>query len=90
MLIFRNKIKHLELYLYKEKKNYADSFKNDIIIYFDENFSTSNKCLNFLKYIKNEKDIENWVDNLLSRFVMKFDGEFEQETDFIFDYLTNG
>lgn len=90
MLRFINKIKHLERYLNKKKNNFADSFKDDIIIYFDDDFSKNNECLNFLNDINNKEAIERWVDILLSRFVMNFDAEFEQESDFIFDYLTSG
>jgi hypothetical protein len=86
----KDKIIILKNYLLKEKENYADSFKEDIIIFFDEDFSTNNLNLKFLHKYNTEEEIEKWVDKLLSRFVLKFDDENEQENDFIYDYLENG
>jgi len=83
------KIHFLKIILEKEKENYADSFKTDIIIYFDDDFTESNRSLSFLNKLSSFAEIQNWVDNLTSKFVMKFDAEHEQENDFI-EYYING
>ncbi|MFE3847182.1 hypothetical protein ACFX5D_04265 [Flavobacterium sp. LB3P45] len=84
------KIKYLEQFLNQPEENYADSFKADIIMFFDDDFSKENSQLLFLGYLNSKRDIENWIDKLTSRFVMKFNSEFETENDFIYDYLENG
>jgi hypothetical protein len=84
------KIDYLEKLLNQEEQNYADSFKSDIIIFFEDDFSQENSELLFLENLNAKRDIENWIDNLTSRFLMKFDSEFETENDFIYDYLENG
>lgn len=89
MLDFITKLKILESYLTKPHENYADKFKDDIIMFFDEDFTINNQQLDFLNDIGDESAIVHWVDKLLSRFIMKFDGEFESESDFIYDYLRN-
>ncbi|HRI35392.1 MAG TPA: hypothetical protein PLD02_16705 [Saprospiraceae bacterium] len=90
MLSKEEKIDYLRDYLSKDKENYSDTFKDDILIFFDEDFSVHNLHLNFLDKYNSKEEIEKWVDRLLSRFVLKFDDEFEQENDFIHDYLVNG
>lgn len=89
-MTFFEKIKYLETYLYLSEDNYADSFKQDIIIYFEDDFIEENKSLGFLKNLKTKKEIINFVNKLTSRFVMKFDSDFETENDFIYDYIING
>jgi hypothetical protein len=84
------KIDYLEQLLNQEEQNYADSFKSDIIIFFEDDFSQENSELLFLENLNAKRDIENWIDKLTSRFVMKFDSEYETENDFIYDYLENG
>jgi hypothetical protein len=89
-MTFVQKIKTLDSYLNLPEQSYADSFKQDIIIYFEEDFSEENQELNFLNNLNTKEEIVNFVDRLTSRFVMKFDSEFETENDFIHDYLVNG
>ena len=84
------KIECLEQFLNQPEENYADSFKADIIMFFDDDFSKENSQLLFLGNLNSKRDIKNWIDKLTSRFVMKFDSEFETENDFIYDYLENG
>jgi hypothetical protein len=84
------KIECLEQFLNQSEENYADSFKADIIMFFDDDFSKENSQLLFLGNLISKRDIKNWIDKLTSRFVMKFDSEFETENDFIYDYLENG
>ncbi|MCH8568738.1 MAG: hypothetical protein LAT67_10760 [Balneolales bacterium] len=95
MLSFKEKIILLENYLEIDKGSYADSFKDDIHIYFDsfENMDKNDPKLQFLKKLNSKKEIENWVDKLTSRIVMKFDEEEMSLFDFIYyeiniQYLT--
>lgn len=72
------------------EENYADSFKTDISFFFSDYFSDENQELYFLSNLHTKQEIENWIEKLISRFVMKFDSEGETEQDFIYDYLQNG
>lgn len=85
---WKEKIKILEEYL-GEVETYADSFKYDIMIWLGD-LTSENPNLNFLKTLRNEDEIKNWVDKLTSRIVMKYDGEFDQLSDFISDYVEWG
>jgi hypothetical protein len=89
MLTFEEKIIYLENSLNKTEGNYYDNFKEDIIIYFDE-FNTKNERLNFLNIFVSFTEIDNWVEKISSRFVLKFDEESEQINDFIYDFIENG
>lgn len=83
------KIMILEEYLNKPIENHADSFRTDILFFIDE-FNISNSALNFLNKLETKKEIENWVDKLTSRIVLKFEKENEQIGDYIFDYMELG
>ncbi len=83
------KIIELEKILLQPKENYADSFKEDIYIYFDDCFSIENKELSFLNMLYTKEEIENLMNRLTSRFVMKFDVESESEKDFINEFFIN-
>jgi len=89
MLTLNEKIQHLENYLSQPNKNYADSFKEDIVMFIDD-FTGQNKILSFLNNIHSLEEIEIWVDNLCSRIVLKFDSEGEEINDFIYDYIQFG
>lgn len=89
MLNLTEKISYLESYLSKPNENYADSFKEDIIMFID-NFNEENKHLLFLNAMNSLEKIEKWVDNLCSRIVLKFDLEQEEINDFIYDYIQRG
>lgn len=89
MLTLNEKIQHLENYLSQPNENYADSFKEDINMFIDD-FSDQNELLTFLNNIHSLEEIENWVDNLCSRIILKFDSEGEEINDFIYDYLQFG
>uniref|UniRef100_UPI001ED97D20 hypothetical protein n=1 Tax=Flavobacterium sp. UGB4466 TaxID=2730889 RepID=UPI001ED97D20 len=84
MLSFNKKVRHLESYLLQAHENYADSFKEDIVMFIDD-FSDQNELLSFLNNIDSFEEIENWVDKLCSRIVLKFDSEGEEINDFIYD-----
>ena len=83
------KIAHLEKILNQPEENYADSFKADIIKYFDS-FEIENKDLSFLSSINTFEEIENWITKLTSRIVLKFDEKSESINDFIADYIRLG
>lgn len=83
MLSLVDKITILENFLSQNDDNYADSFKTDISIILGE-FETQNSNLNFLKNLSSKEEIENWVNKLTSRIVLKFNEDEEQLSDFIF------
>lgn len=89
MLSLDNKIHYLESYLTQPNKNYADSFKEDIVMFMDD-FIEENQLLFFLNKLNSLEEIENWVDKLCSRIVLKFDSEGEDINDFIYDYIQFG
>ena len=84
------KIIYFEDILSQPNENYADTFKAGILLFFDNDFSIENEQLLFLNNLKTKEEIQNWIDKITSRFIMKFDPEFENENDFIYDYLENG
>jgi hypothetical protein len=89
MLSLNEKIQHLESYLTQPIENYADSFKEDIVMFIDE-FTDQNEFLLFLNKLNSTAEIENWVDNLCSRIILKFDSEGEEINDLIYDYIQLG
>jgi hypothetical protein len=89
MLTFEEKIIYLENSLNKTEGNHYDNFKEDIVVYFDE-FNTKNERLNFLNNFISFTEIDNWVEKISSRIVLKFDEESEQINDFIYDFIENG
>lgn len=82
MLTFTDKISILENYLLQINDNYADSFKTDIALFLGK-FETQNSNLNFLNTLSSNVEIENWVNKLTSKIVLKFNEEEEQLSDFI-------
>lgn len=86
MLNHEDKIEVLKAYLSDIEDNYADSFKTDIWLYFDafENVEEGTIKFNFLKSLKSKRDIQNWIDKLTSKIVMKYNEEEEQLSDFIY------
>lgn len=87
-MTFFEKIQYLETFLNLPEQNYADSFKQDILIYFNEDFSEENQQLIFLNNFNTTEEIETFVDNLTSQFILKFDENQESENDFIHEYLS--
>lgn len=83
MLSFLDKTTILDNYLSQNDDNYADSFKTDISIFLGE-FEIQNSNLNFLKNLSSKEEIENWVNKLTSKIVLKFNENEEQLSDFIF------
>lgn len=84
MLSYEDKIEILKKYLLDIKDNYSDSFKTDILFYFNEFENIQTIDFKFLNKLKSEEDIHTWVDNLTSKIVMKFNEDEEQLSDFIF------
>ncbi|MFN4075717.1 MAG: hypothetical protein ACK4HC_07435 [Cloacibacterium sp.] len=84
MLNFEEKIEILKEYLSEIKDNYADSFKTDIFLYFNEFEDIKTTDFKFLEELKSTEDIQTFVDNLTSKIVMKFNEDEEQLSDFIF------
>ncbi|MFN5416620.1 MAG: hypothetical protein ACK5B9_06145 [Flavobacteriia bacterium] len=89
MLTFQEKISYLENRLHLPDGNYYDNFKDDLLIFF-EDFNINNKRLNFLHHYDSISEIDNWIEKLSSRLVLKFDEEQEQLTDFIQDFIELG
>lgn len=89
MLTFEEKIIYLENSLNKTEGNYYDNFKEDIVVFFYE-FNIKNERLNFLKNFVSFSEIDNWIEKLSSRIVLKFDEESEKINDFIYDFIENG
>lgn len=86
MLNFNNKIDILKTLLFDVKDNYADSFKTDIIFYFDqfENIQENDIKFNFLNNLNSKEEILNWLNNLTSNIVLKYNESEMQLSDFIF------
>lgn len=89
MLSLNEKIQYLENHLTQPIENYANSFKEDIVMFIDD-FTDQNEFLFFLNNLNSLEEIENWVDNLCSRIILKFDSEGEEINDFIYDYIQFG
>lgn len=89
MLSLEDKIKVLKAYLSDIKDNYADSFKTDISFYFNEFEDVQKIDFKFLDELNSQEDIHQWVDNLTSKIVMKFDENEEQLSEFIFYTLNS-
>lgn len=89
MLTFEEKISYLEYCLNKTEENYADSFKKDIVIFIDE-FDIQNVQLQFLNDLISFEEIDNWIEKLTARIILKFDSDNEQINDFIYDYIELG
>ena len=87
MLTLKEKISFLEKTLLDIKDNYAESFKNDIYIFFDT-FDTENPLFHFLDIMKTKEDIVQWVQVLTSKIVIKYAPESETLSDFINEYIT--
>ena len=77
----------MENYLIRTPENYRDSFKTDIYLFFNEDFTKENPLFGFLDSLNEKSDIESWVDLVTSQIVLKFDEEVETIGDFIGEYL---
>lgn len=87
MMHLETKMAYLEECLDDISSTYADSSKTDIAIFLGE-FNRENARLYFLHKLTTEAEIAQWVSNLTSSIVLKFDEESEQLGDFIHEYIT--
>lgn len=87
MLSFNDKITYFENCLNKPEANYADSFKTEIIFFFNE-LNDKNPILNFLNDCNSFSEIEEWINKLTSRIVMR--EEDLEVNEIINDYLELG
>lgn len=85
MLNKTEKIQKLKDYLCSESGSYADTFRSDILDFLS-NYDDNEAVYDFLQELKNESDIKFWVDNVLSHIVLKFDEQFEDISDFIYQF----
>ncbi|MAO63444.1 MAG: hypothetical protein CL666_00435 [Balneola sp.] len=83
----REKIQTLASCLNGEPQNYRDSFKPDLCLFFNDDFSLENPCMDFLHPFETTSDIEEWVALVTSHIVLKFDEEVESLGDFVGEYL---
>lgn len=89
MLSLNNKINILKKYLYNFGDSYFDSWKTDIIFFFNNFNNYEDSKFHFLKKYNSEKEIIKGVENLISKIILKFDENEEQLSDFIFYQLNN-
>jgi hypothetical protein len=61
-----------------------------ILLFFFDEFNVKSERLNFLNNFVSFTEIDNWVEKISSRIVLKFDEESEQINDFIYDFIENG
>lgn len=81
------KIKYLNTVLETDHGSYADSFKSDISLFFDQ-FALSNPLFNFLDNLNTPQKITEWVNKLTSRIVMHEEEDLINEI--IWDYWLLG
>ena len=81
------KVKILENYLTRKPENYRDSYKTDIYLFFNEDFTDENTLFGFLDSFSDQSEIEQWVDFVTSQIVLKFDEEVETIGDFIGEFI---
>ena len=88
-LKLNEKIVFLEEILSVLSDNYADSFNTEIGYYFNdfENIEENKKLFLFLDKFETKEEIENWLDGLKSKIIMKFNEDEESLSDFIHYYI---
>jgi hypothetical protein len=84
MLTFDQKIQTLKNYLEDVGPSYSDSFKTDILFYFD-GFNPADPKLAFLHDLDFEEEIVGWVNRITSLIVMKYEEEEEGFGEFIWE-----
>lgn len=87
MLSLKEKISYLEHSLNKTEENYADSFRTDILFFFDD-FNAKNTKFQFLNNLHSFNEIESWITKLTSRIVIKEDDL--EVNEIIYDYYELG
>lgn len=86
-MTFVEKIVELENYLALPSQNYRDSFKTDIYLFFNEDFTANNSLLYFLNDLSTRTEIKNWVDLVTSQIVLKFDEDDQDMGNFIGEFI---
>jgi hypothetical protein len=86
-MIYSKKVDVLESYLKEPSQNYRDSFKTDLYLFFNEDFTEDNPLLTFLNTLESPGEIIQWVDRVTSYIVLKFDEEDEQLDDVIWEFV---
>lgn len=87
-MTFTEKINLLKSYLKEPSQNYRDTFKTDIYLFFNEDFTVQNPLLTFLHTLNSPESITQWVDRVNSHIVLKFDEESEQIEDVILEFVS--
>ena len=82
MLTIDEKIRALKNCLEDIGSSYADSFKTDMLIYFQD-FDPVDPRLNFLHELEFESEIMGWVNRMTSLMVMKLEEKEETVGDFL-------
>lgn len=84
MLELSDKINILKDYLDEISDTHVDSFKTDIVFYFND-FEDEQSCdFQFLNRLNSKEEIHSVIDHLISKIALKFDENEEQLSDFIF------
>ncbi len=84
MLELSDKINILKDYLDEIGDTHVDSFKTDIVFYFND-FEDEQSCdFQFLNRLNSKEEIHSVIDHLISKIALKFDENEEQLSDFIF------
>ena len=83
----KDKLKMLDEILDENDGCYADSFKTDLLFRLGD-LEIENENLNFLNHLKTKNEIENWVNKITSRIVMREDDDTAE--NIIEDYSENG
>ena len=82
MLTFHEKTAILKACLEDVGDSYADSFKTDILFYFND-FDPSDPKLAFLSDLDFEEEIVGWVNRITSLMVMKYEEDEEELGEFL-------
>ena len=86
-MTFTEKIEVLENYLVQPSQNYRDTFKTDIYLFFNEDFTANNSLLYFLNDMSTHTEIIDWIDLVTSQIVLKFDEDDEEMGNFIGEFI---
>lgn len=79
MLTLNHKIDFFKAILVKKESNYADTFNANIIL------AGENCCYVFLENLKTKTEIQNWINKLKTRIIMKEDEDVLE--DIIDDFI---
>lgn len=84
MLTFHEKTAILKTCLEDVGDSYADSFKTDILFYFND-FDPADQKLAFLHNLDFKGEIVGWVNRITSLIVMKYEEEEEGLGEFVWE-----